>query len=645
MKSLTGMLNTESNSEGAEHVHNQRIVIPNKLISERHKNTKSLTGMPNTESDSEGAEQVHDKRIVIPNKLIIEADCINNKDEAWFITTKIPTDLRIQVQEVTFNVHKYTLISKCGYIVRMELQSSISTQGYDLKLENFPGGSETFEMVLKYCYGFPVDLNSGNVAPLRCASEFLEMTEEYEDGNLISKTESFLTFAVLLSWKESLAVLKTCQRLSPWAENLQIVRRCCDSIARKLSRENIVGDTVSEDAWWLNDLTTLRIDYYTRIITAIRTKGIKPEIVGQSIEQYARKWLPGIEMETGLGEYTQDKSDTQASTSSCRKDELGIGYNKEHKSIIESLLSILPPQREAVSCKFLLQMLKMARVHSASAALVSELEKRIGMVLEDANVIDILIPSCTSYDQGNLPNSQERTMHDIEVVQRLLEYYSLFEQQQQQHRIGNSNVCKLIDNYLAELASDPNLSITKFQTLANSLSENARHCHDGLYRAIDTYIKTHPLLFEHDRRKLCKIMNCEKLSLDACVHAAQNDRLPLRTIVQVLFSEQVKMRSAMQEKEKAPNSHNSDQDGNHLSTDREIKNLKAELESVKAQMTELQQEYEKLNNKQKNVTGWGFGWKKIKNSFHTRVDGDEPAHRRSSQTSSRMSLRRRLSLT
>lgn len=615
---------------------------------------KSLTGMPNPGSDSDGAEQVHDQRILIPTKLVTKADCINSKDQTWFITTKIPTDLTIQVQEITFNVHKYTLISKCGYIGRTGLQSSITTQGgYDLKLENFPGGSEAFEIVLKYCYGFPVDLNSSNVAPLRCASEFLEMTEEFEDGNLISKTESFLTFVVLLSWKDSLAVLKTCQSLSPWAENLQIVRRCCDSVTRKLSRENIVGDTVSEDGWWFNDLTTLRIDYFTRIITAIRAKGIiRPEIIGQGIEQYARKWLPGIEMEPGLREYTQDKSDLQVSILSGRKDELGIGQSKEHKAIIESLLSILPPQREAVSCKFLLQMLKMARVYSASAALISELEKRIGMVLEDANVIDILIPSCTNIDQGNLPNTQEeRTIHDIEVVQRLLEYYSLFEQQQQQHRIGNSNVCKLVDNYLAELARDPNLSIAKFQTLANSLSENARHCHDGLYRAIDTYLKTHPLLSEHDRRKLCKIMNCEKLSLDACVHAAQNDRLPLRTIVQVLFSEQVKMRSAMQEKEKAPSCDNSDQDGNHLSTDREIKNLKTELESVKAQMSELQsdyselqQEYVKLSNKQKNIAGWGFGWKKIKNSFHTRVDGDEPAHQRPSRTSSRMSLRRRLSM-
>lgn len=285
----------------------------------------------------------------------------------------------------------------------MELQSSISTRGNDLQLENFPGGSETFKMVLKYCYGFPVDLSSNNVAPLRCASEFMEMTEEFEDGNLISKTEFFLTFVVLSSWKESMTTLKTCQNLSPWAENLQIVRRCCDSIARKLSRENM-GDTTSEDGWWVNDLITLRIDHFTRIITAIRAKGIKPEIIGQSIEHYARKWLPGIEMERpGLREYTQDKNNLQVSILSGRKNELGIGYNKEHQAIIETLLSILPPQREAVSCKFLLQMLKMARVYSASAALISELEKRIGMVLEDANVIDILIPSYTNNGQGSLP--------------------------------------------------------------------------------------------------------------------------------------------------------------------------------------------------------------------------------------------------
>ena len=82
-------------------------------------------------------------------------------------------------------------------------------------------------------------------------------------------------------------------------------------------------------------------------------------------------------------------------------------------------------------------------------------------------------------------------MHKIDVVQRIVEYFLMQEQQQQQkqQKIGKTSVSRLLDNYLAEIARDPNLSITKFQVLAESLPENARTCHDGLYRAIDTYLK------------------------------------------------------------------------------------------------------------------------------------------------------------
>ena len=145
------------------------------------------------------------------------------------------------------------------------------------------------------------------------------------------------------------------------------------------------------------------------------------------------------------------------------------------------------------------------------------------------------------------------------------------QQQMQQQKSEIFNISKLLDNYLAEIARDPNLSIAKFQVLAELQPNNSRSCDDGLYRAIDTYLKvifsflshvsscmflglargilkqyseilisrfslqTHPAMTDHDRRRLCKIMNCDKLSLDACMHAAQNDRLPLRTVVQVRF--------------------------------------------------------------------------------------------------------------
>ncbi|GAU19103.1 hypothetical protein TSUD_79250 [Trifolium subterraneum] len=495
------------------------------------------------ESQPDRTDQVSDKSIVIPNKHVTIADSIKS-EHSRFVAPRIPTDFSVQVQETTYNVHKYPLLSKCGYIGRLEVQPLISNSGNVLNLENFPGGSETFETILKFCYGLPIDFNSDNVAALRCASEFLEMTEELEDGNLISKTEAFLTFVVLSSWKDTVTVLKSCENLSPWAENIQIVRRCCDSIAWKASKNELTSEdaTSNQESWWFNDVATLRIDHFMRIISAIKAKGIKPETIGKCIMQYAKRWLPGI-----------------------------------------------------------------------------------------------------------MSNSPENcTMQDIDVVQRIVEYFLMHEKQQLQQKSGKLN--RLMDNYLAEVATDPNLSITKFQVLAELLPEYTRSLDDGLYRAIDTYLKTHPSLTDHDRRRLCKIMNCEKLSLDACIHAAQNDRLPLRTVVQVLFAEQVKMRAAMQEKEPAHSGINSEQDVNQTSASMDIKTLKTELENVKSKMVglqndyfELQEEYKKLssNDKPRNhSSSWGLNWRKIKNSFHVRTTGGETRDEQEIPTSPNHTRRR-----
>ena len=84
-------------------------------------------------------------------------------------------------------------------------------------------------------------------------------------------------------------------------------------------------------------------------------------------------------------------------------------------------------------------------------------------------------------------------MHNIDVVQRILEYFLMHEHEheheQQQQQKSRKMVSKLLDHYLAEVAKDPNLSVTKFQALAEALPVKARTCHDGIYRAIDTYLK------------------------------------------------------------------------------------------------------------------------------------------------------------
>jgi APA family basic amino acid/polyamine antiporter len=50
-------------------------------------------------------------------------------------------------------------------------------------------------------------------------------------------------------------------------------------------------------------------------------------------------------------------------------------------------------------------------------------------------------------------------------------------------------VARLLDGYLAEIAPDVNLKPSKFQALASAVPEYARPLDDGLYRAIDVYLK------------------------------------------------------------------------------------------------------------------------------------------------------------
>ncbi|GFZ08285.1 phototropic-responsive NPH3 family protein [Actinidia rufa] len=77
-------------------------------------------------------------------------------------------------------------------------------------------------------------------------------------------------------------------------------------------------------------------------------------------------------------------------------------------------------------------------------------------------------------------------------------------------------------------------------SLLRVVPETARPIHDGLYRAIDIYLKEHPNLTKAERKKICGMIDVKKLTMDASMHAAQNERLPLRVVVQVLYFEQVR---------------------------------------------------------------------------------------------------------
>jgi len=126
------------------------------------------------------------------------------------------------------------MISRSEYLNRLVFQRrSNGGKGTfpKIQLHNFPVGSEIFEIVVKFCYGWKVDLTASNIAPVHCAAHFLEMSNYLEQGNLISKTEAFLSLVLLWAWEDIFWILKSCESISLWAKKLQVVKWCSDAIA------------------------------------------------------------------------------------------------------------------------------------------------------------------------------------------------------------------------------------------------------------------------------------------------------------------------------------------------------------------------------------------------------------------------------
>uniref|UniRef100_N1R2F7 Uncharacterized protein n=1 Tax=Aegilops tauschii TaxID=37682 RepID=N1R2F7_AEGTA len=276
----------------------------------------------------------------------LKSDGFVRRDHSWYVNSDIPSDLLVKVGDVSFHLHKYPMISRSGKMGRVIYESTTgaaSAAALDpdtavAELDDLPGGADSFELAARFCYGMAVDLTASNISGLRCAAEYLEMTEDLEEGNLIFKTEAFLSYVVLSSWRDSivvlksceglspwaenlqigrplgLIVLKSCEGLSPWAENLQIVRRCSESIAWKAcanprgvrwaytgagsgrpprsgaasprwnnaggggggSKESSPGrgQPVPPADWWFEDVSVLRIDHFVRVVTAIKVKDL-----------------------------------------------------------------------------------------------------------------------------------------------------------------------------------------------------------------------------------------------------------------------------------------------------------------------------------------------------------------------------------
>ncbi|OVA06707.1 NPH3 domain [Macleaya cordata] len=446
----------------------------------------------------------------------------------------LPVDLVIQINNTKFLLHQIQLLPKCGLLQRLCPDSNDPNE-VQVELHDIPGGEEAFELCAKFCYGITINLSAHNFVPAFCAAKFLRMTESVYRGNFVLKLEAFFNSCILEGWKDSIVTLQTTAKLPEWSENLGIVRRCIDSIVEKILTHpskvtwsyNYTRPGYAEKRhhsvpkdWWTEDISDLDIDLFRCIVTAVRSISILPSpLIGEALHVYACKWLPN----------TSSKSRIPESSVSQTEETM-----EKQRKVLESIVSMIPTDRGSVSIGFLLRLLSLANIIEANHSTKAELIRRSSRQLEEATVNDLIIPLHSSLDQH---------FYDIDLVGAVLESFLAQWRRQASRENGESlisirKVGKLIDSYLQMVARDVNMPVSKIVSLAELLPEIARSDHDELYKAINIYLKEHIDISKAEKKRLCRILDCRKLSPEVCAHVARNERLPLRTVVQVLFFDQ-----------------------------------------------------------------------------------------------------------
>ncbi|XP_050281628.1 BTB/POZ domain-containing protein At3g44820 [Quercus robur] len=555
----------------------------------------------------------------------------------WFCNAGLPSDITVVVDGINFHLHKFPLISKCGKIARVYEESQSKFEKiFTAVLEEFPGGPDSFLIAVKFCYGVRVELTPRNIVVVYCVADYLEMTDEYGEGNLISKSESFFHKNILRNWKDCILALQSSEPVMSRAEKLQILSKCFNALSMMVCTDpslfgwpmmmygslqspggSILWNGIntgarirsSESDWWFEDISYLSVSLFEKLMKTMEAKGIRPENLAGATMYYARKYLPG------LGRWQGGQSGKTRTVASFSLTPATV----DQRVLLESIAKLLPEKKGKSFCRFLLGLLRVALILGVSHACKDSLERRIGMQLELATLDGLLIPTYSDSD----------TLYNTDCVERIIHYFmssesgitsfspSSFDLETSPSSGPLRNVAKLIDGYIAEVASDVNLKPGKIRVLAMALPESSRPLHDGLYRAVDIYFKAHPWLSEEDKEELCNVIDYQKLSIDACAHASQNDRLPLRVVLQVLFFEQMQLRTALAgclhvlDAESAPAGPLTvpgDMAGQIVQRDgwvtvvRENQVLKVDMERMRSRVGELEEEFSKIKQEMKKVT-------------------------------------------
>ncbi|KAH6815327.1 hypothetical protein C2S51_020147 [Perilla frutescens var. frutescens] len=446
-------------------------------------------------------------------------------------------DLQIHINgQHTFFLSEMVLSKYSGKLRKIIKQEKRRTQirSSGIDIDDFPGGAAAFELVSRFCYNNgTIPITVSNVSLLHCCAVFLGMSEKASRSNLLQQTEKFLEGIFYWSWNDILTSLKSSELFFDYADSCGLIEKLMCSLLAKIAQNSDVNSlSVSSSssssspetarslglnsprkswAWWFQDLTILSPRTIEQFLKQLGSFGSDNSnlVLTRFLLQY---------LKTALQHSNGGSIRHHVSTA----DYGGLADTAVHGVVLMG--------KTAFSCRGLFSVLKLVASFGISRESRGALERMIGGMLDQAKLDDLLV--CGG---ANANANGGVCVYDVNFVVRLIRLFVLHYDKMCLEKV--KKVGELIDLYLGEIGPDPALKISKFLAVAESLPDSARDSFDQVYRAIDVYIQAHPSLSLEERSRLCRCLNYEKLSLEACKDLAKNPRIPPRIAIQALASQ------------------------------------------------------------------------------------------------------------
>ncbi|CAO2174815.1 unnamed protein product [Urochloa humidicola] len=379
------------------------------------------------------------------------------------------------------------------------------------------------------------------------------------------------------------------------------------------------------------------VDNFARTVAAVKSKSAasctRPDMLASVLSHYATKWLPDVappSSSSASGRFLPPESPTAT-------------WLKK-RLLLESLVAALPPETsgcpgggggdDGITCDFLLKLLRAGSMVGADAAVLRDLEARAARRLDQATLGAVMIPAFghAGGDGDHHHHHASSLLLDVPLVLRLVRGF-LKEGSGAAGgggKAGSSGsvvggggaaaarVARLVDAYLAEAALEAGLRPAEFEELARAVPAHARPADDALYRAVDTYLKAHPNTSKEERKSLCRLIDARKLTAEAAAHAVQNERMPVRSVMQVLFLEHGKLNrlaelSASFSGPRSPNpalelSGRCPSKREVLAQHQEVRRLREDVARLQVQCNALQAQVDRLLSDRRRRGGGGGGF-------------------------------------